>query len=100
MSGTIHDSMSDLIGATPLVHLRRLSKGPGEIVAKLESLNPMSSVKDRIGLAMIQAAEKDGRLSPGGEIIEAVSNETRRNIAVTASALIGLTAYLLIRRIT
>ncbi len=76
MSGTIHDSMTDLIGATPLVRLKRLSPGPGEIVAKLESLNPMCSVKDRIGLAMILAAEKDGRLAPGGEIIEATSGNT------------------------
>ncbi len=76
MSGTIHDSMTDLIGATPLVRLKRLSRGPGEIVVKLESLNPMGSVKDRIGLAMILAAEKDGRLTPGGEIIEPTSGNT------------------------
>jgi cysteine synthase A len=86
MSGTINDSMSDLIGATPLVRLKRLSKGPGEIVAKLESLNPMSSVKDRIGLAMIQAAEKDGRLSPGGEIIEATSGNTGIALAFVGAA--------------
>jgi cysteine synthase A len=86
MSGTIHDSMSDLIGATPLVRLKRLSKGPGEIVAKLESLNPMSSVKDRIGLAMIQVAEKDGRLSPGGEIIEATSGNTGIALAFVGAA--------------
>jgi len=86
MSGTIHDSMSDLIGSTPLVHLKRLSKGPGEIVAKLESLNPMSSVKDRIGLAMIQAAEKDGSLSPGGEIIEATSGNTGIALAFVGAA--------------
>ncbi len=86
MSGTIHKSMSDLIGATPMVHLKRLSEGPGEIVAKLESLNPMSSVKDRIGLAMIQAAEKDGRLSPGGEIIEATSGNTGIALAFVGAA--------------
>ena len=66
MSGTIHDNITDLIGGTPLVRLNRLSSGPGEIVAKLESLNPMSSVKDRIGLAMIEAAEKDGQPGSGG----------------------------------
>ncbi len=86
MNGTIHESMSDLIGATPLVHLKKLSQGPGEIVAKLESLNPMSSVKDRIGLAMIQAAEKDGRLSPGGEIIEATSGNTGIALAFVGAA--------------
>ncbi len=86
MYGTIHDSMSDLIGATPLVRLKQLSRGPGEIVAKLESLNPMGSVKDRIGLAMIQAAEKDGRLSPGGEIIEATSGNTGIALAFVCAA--------------
>ena len=60
MSGTIHDSMTDLVGTTPLVRLKRLSGGPGEIVAKLESLNPMSIVKDLIGLARIQSAEEAG----------------------------------------
>jgi cysteine synthase A len=76
MSHNIFDSMTDLVGGTPLVRLNRLSAGPGEVVAKLESLNPMSSVKDRIGLAMILAAEKDGRLKPGGEIIEPTSGNT------------------------
>ena len=76
MSETIYDSIIDVIGATPLVRLQRLSPGPGEVVAKLESQNPMSSVKDRIGLAMIEAAEKDGSLVPGGEIIEPTSGNT------------------------
>jgi len=86
MNGTIHDSMTDLIGATPLVRLKRLSEGPGEIVAKLESLNPMGSVKDRIGLAMILAAEKDGTLEPGGEIIEATSGNTGIALAFVGAA--------------
>jgi cysteine synthase A len=76
MGENIHESMTDLIGTTPLVRLQRLSKGPGEIVAKLESANPMNSVKDRIGLAMILAAERDGKLEPGGEIIEPTSGNT------------------------
>ncbi len=86
MSGNIHDNMTDLIGATPLVRLDRLSAGPGEILAKLESLNPMSSVKDRIGLAMILAAEKDGTLVPGGEIIEATSGNTGIALAFVGAA--------------
>lgn len=86
MSGTIHDSMTDLVGSTPLVRLNRLSEGPGEIVAKLESMNPMSSVKDRIGLAMIEAAEKDGRLKPGGEIIEPTSGNTGIALAFVGAA--------------
>jgi len=86
MSGRIHDNITDLIGATPLVRIRHLSDGPGEIVAKLESFNPMSSVKDRIGLAMIVAAEKDGRLSPGGEIIEPTSGNTGIALAFVGAA--------------
>jgi cysteine synthase A len=76
MGETIHESMTDLVGSTPLVRLKQLSAGPGQIVAKLESANPMNSVKDRIGLAMIEAAEKDGILQPGGEIIEPTSGNT------------------------
>jgi len=86
MSGTIHKNMTDLIGGTPLVRLERLSAGPGEIVAKLESLNPMSSVKDRIGLAMILAAEKDGSLAAGGEIIEPTSGNTGIALAFVGAA--------------
>ena len=56
-----------MIGDTPLVALRRLGEGLGaEVVAKLEYLNPGGSVKDRIGVAMIDAAERDGLLEPGG----------------------------------
>ena len=86
MSGIIHDDITDLIGSTPLVRLKRLGTGPGEIVAKLESSNPMSSVKDRIGLAMIQAAEKDGQLAPGGEIIEPTSGNTGIALAFVGAA--------------
>jgi cysteine synthase A len=86
MSGTIHDNMTDLIGGTPLVRLKRLSTGPGQIVAKLESLNPMSSVKDRIGLAMVLAAEEDGSLAPGGEIIEPTSGNTGIALAFVGAA--------------
>jgi cysteine synthase A len=86
MSGTIHDNMTDLIGGTPLVRLNRLSTGPGEIVAKMESLNPMGSVKDRIGLAMILAAEKDGHLLPGGKIIEPTSGNTGIALAFVGAA--------------
>ncbi len=76
MSEIIYDDITELIGSTPLVRMKQLCQGPGEVVAKLESANPMSSVKDRIGLSMIQAAEDDGRLAPGGEIIEPTSGNT------------------------
>jgi cysteine synthase A len=86
MSAKIHDSITDLVGSTPLVRVNRLSGGPGEIVAKLEFFNPMSSVKDRIGLAMIKAAEKDGLLQPGGEIIEPTSGNTGIALAFVGAA--------------
>lgn len=73
----IAGSIIDLIGRTPLVALDRLSKGlPGRILAKMESLNPTSSVKDRIGYAMIRAAEKAGKISKETVIIEPTSGNT------------------------
>ncbi len=69
--------MSDLIGSTPMVRLDRIARGAGAVlVAKLENLNPGASVKDRIGLAMIEAAERDGSLAPGATIVEATSGNT------------------------
>lgn len=77
MSEQIANSLCDLIGATPLVRLGRFGAGlPAEIVGKLEVRNPLASVKDRIGLAMIEAAERDGKLEPGGTIIEPTSGNT------------------------
>jgi cysteine synthase A len=73
----IAESLCEVVGSTPLLRLARLSKGlPGEVIAKMESLNPLASVKDRIGLAMIEQAEKDGRLKEGGTIIEPTSGNT------------------------
>jgi cysteine synthase A len=86
MSERIFDSVVQVIGRTPLVRINRMNPGPGEIVAKLESLNPMSSVKDRIGLAMVEAAERDGRLAPGGHIIEPTSGNTGIALAFVGAA--------------
>ncbi|HMA49396.1 MAG TPA: cysteine synthase A [Magnetospirillaceae bacterium] len=79
----------DTIGATPLVRFKRLAADAGvkaDIVGKLEFFNPLSSVKDRIGLAMIEAAEITGRLKPGGTIVEPTSGNTGIALAFVAAA--------------
>jgi cystathionine beta-synthase len=84
-------SILDLIGRTPLVRISRLSGGLGPaerqplILAKLEMLNPGGSVKDRIGLPMIEAAERAGLLKPGGTIIEPTSGNTGHGLAIAAA---------------
>lgn len=87
--GRIYDSIIDTIGSTPLVRFKRLAAEAGvkaDIVGKLEFFNPLSSVKDRIGLAMIEAAEEAGRLKPGGTIIEPTSGNTGIALAFVAAA--------------
>ena len=79
-------SILDLVGNTPLIPLRRVAEGlPYRVFAKLEYLNPGGSVKDRIGAFMIAAAEKDGRLKPGGTIVEATSGNTGVGLALIAA---------------
>jgi cystathionine beta-synthase len=81
-----YPTILELVGATPIVTLPRLSQDvPGELLAKLEFLNPGGSVKDRIGLAMIEAAERDGRLKPGGTIVEPTSGNTGVGLAMAAA---------------
>ena len=76
----------DLIGRTPLVRLNRLTEGMrATVLAKMESLNPGYSVKDRIGISMIDAAEREGVLKPGGTIVEAASGNTGIGLALTAA---------------
>ena len=78
--------VTELIGGTPLVRIRRLTgAGDAEILAKLEASNPGGSVKDRICLAMIEAAERDGRLAPGGTIVEPTSGNTGIGLALVAA---------------
>ena len=87
--GRIYDSILDTIGATPLVRMRRLAAEAGakaDIIAKCEFFNPLCSVKDRIGMAMIADAEKDGRLSPGTTIVEPTSGNTGIALAFVAAA--------------
>jgi cystathionine beta-synthase len=81
-----YPSVLELVGRTPIVRLERLSREvPGELLAKLEYLNPGGSVKDRIGLAMLEAAEQDGRLRPGGTIVEPTSGNTGVGLAIAAA---------------
>ena len=76
----------DLVGGTPIVRLDRFSPpGHARILAKLEYLNPGGSVKDRIGLAMIEQAERDGKLKPGGTIVEPTSGNTGVGLAIAAA---------------
>ena len=83
----IADNITQTIGNTPLVRLDRMNHGlPGIIVAKIEYFNPMSSVKDRIGAAMIEAAEQQGQLRPGMTIIEPTSGNTGIALAFAAAA--------------
>jgi cysteine synthase A len=84
----VADSITDLVGRTPLVRLGRIDAGTGaRIVGKLESMNPGVSVKDRIGLAMIEAAERDGRLTPGTSVVvEPTSGNTGIALAFVCAA--------------
>ena len=75
-----------LIGNTPLVRVTRLDTGPCELFLKLESQNPGGSIKDRVGLSMIDAAERDGRLGPGGTVVEATAGNTGLGLALVARA--------------
>ncbi|HRE39890.1 MAG TPA: pyridoxal-phosphate dependent enzyme [Ignavibacteria bacterium] len=80
-----YNNILELIGNTPLVKINKLAKeSKGLVLAKLESMNPGGSVKDRIGINMIEAAEKDGTLKPGGTIVEATSGNTGIGIALAA----------------
>ncbi|HKG78477.1 MAG TPA: cysteine synthase family protein, partial [Pyrinomonadaceae bacterium] len=80
------ENILGLIGNTPLVRLNRLARGvKAKVFAKMENLNPGYSVKDRIGVAMIEAAEREGILKPGGTVIEATSGNTGIGLALAAA---------------
>ena len=81
----VHANVLDMIGNTPMVEVRHLDTGPCRLFIKLESQNPGGSIKDRIGLSMIEAAERDGALKPGGTIVEATAGNTGLGLALVAA---------------
>ena len=85
----VHESLTELVGNTPLVRLRAVTRGLGEraprVLAKVEYFNPGGSVKDRIALSMVEAAEASGALRPGGTIIEPTSGNTGVGLAIVAA---------------
>ncbi|MBY0420712.1 MAG: PLP-dependent cysteine synthase family protein, partial [Parvularculaceae bacterium] len=83
--GPVYDSVLEGIGKTPMVRVSRIDTGPCELFLKLESNNPGGSIKDRIGLAMIEDAEKAGKLKPGGRIVEATAGNTGLALALVAA---------------
>jgi cysteine synthase len=87
MHGRIYDNITQLIGNTPLVRLNKVvPEGAAEVVVKLESFNPLSSVKDRIAISMVEEAERSGELKPGATIVEATSGNTGIGLAFVAAA--------------
>lgn len=87
MTGKIYTDITQAVGGTPLVRLNRVTDGAdATVLAKLEFYNPAASVKDRIGVAIIDAAERDGALKPGGTIVEGTSGNTGIALAFAAAA--------------
>ncbi|GAA1803126.1 cysteine synthase A [Agromyces neolithicus] len=83
----IYENITEVVGRTPLVRLNRLTEGAGAtVLAKLEFYNPAASVKDRIGVAIIDAAEQSGELTPGGTIVEGTSGNTGIALALVGAA--------------
>ncbi len=80
----LYQNVLELIGSTPMVRSQRLDTGVCELFLKLESVNPGGSIKDRIGLAMIEAAERDGRLAPGATLVEGTAGNTGLGLALVA----------------
>src|SRR5229473_130115 len=85
--GKIYDNITELIGNTPMVRLRKVTSGGAEVVVKLEAFNPLSSVKDRISISMVDDAENRGEIKPGvSTIVEATSGNTGIGLAFVAAA--------------
>ena len=84
-SGAVFHSVMDRIGNTPMIEVAKIDTGPCRLFLKLESENPGGSIKDRIGRSMIEAAERDGMLKPGGKLIEATAGNTGLGLALVAA---------------
>ena len=83
----IAESVVDLVGGTPLTYLPKLAAGlPGSVAVKLESFNPLCCVKERIAVAMMDAAERDGLIEPGGTVVEPTSGNTGVGLAFVCAA--------------
>ncbi|MBO9578520.1 MAG: cysteine synthase A [Microbacteriaceae bacterium] len=83
---TLHEDITTAFGGTPLVRLNRVNDGGATVLAKLEFYNPGSSVKDRLGIALVNAAERSGQLEPGGTIVESTSGNTGIALALVGAA--------------
>src|SRR5499425_1799551 len=82
---TARPAVLDLIGNTPLLQLTRFDTGTCQLFLKLENQNPGGSIKDRIGLSMIEAAEREGKIKPGGLLVEATAGNTGLGLALVAA---------------
>src|SRR5947207_14099618 len=85
MANPVYGDALDMIGKTRLIAVRRLDTGPCQLFLKLESQNPGGSIKDRIGLYLIEAAERAGKIKPGGTLIEATAGNTGLGLALVAA---------------
>jgi cystathionine beta-synthase len=81
----VYDNVLDMVGRTPMLKVRRLDAGPCELYLKLELMNPAGSIKDRIGMSMIEEAERRGDIKPGGTIVEATAGNTGLGLALVAA---------------
>src|ERR1700730_5537860 len=85
MPAQVCNNVLEMIGNTPLMAVRHLDTGPCKLFLKLENQNPGGSIKDRIGLYMIEAAEREGKIKPGGTLIEATAGNTGLALALVAA---------------
>jgi cystathionine beta-synthase len=83
-TASVYENVLEMVGNTPMIRVQRIDTGPCELFLKLEALNPGNSIKDRIAVAMVDAAERDGRLKPGGTIVEGTAGNTGIALSLVA----------------